>query len=121
MPVSDPASRTKRVSVPGRNISAMNEPTRTDRAAGRPRVEMYSSAWCPFCLMAKRLLGKKGITVEYHGVDGRPALRAEMEQRSGRHTVPQIFIGGVHVGGCDDLHALERAGGLDTLLAGSEA
>ncbi len=86
-----------------------------------PRVEMYSSAWCGFCMRADRLLRGKGVHVHVHPVDGDAAMRAEMVARSGRHTVPQIFIGGVHVGGCDDLHALERAGRLDAMLRGGEA
>ena len=86
-----------------------------------PTVEMYSSAWCGFCMMAGRLLDQRGLAVQVHSVDGDPAVRAEMEQRSGRRTVPQIFIGGVHVGGCDDLHAMDRDGRLDQLLENSGA
>ena len=95
------------------------EPTRDDPAPGA--VEMYSSEWCPFCQMAAHLLDRKGAAVTVHSVDGQPAARAEMEQRSGRRTVPQIFIGGHHVGGCDDLQILEVEGRLDALLAGREA
>ena len=84
------------------------------------RVEMYSSAWCPFCYRAKRLLKSKGVAFTEINVDGRPALRSEMMGRSGgRHTVPQIFIGDTHVGGSDELAALERAGRLDPLLEGA--
>jgi glutaredoxin 3 len=89
--------------------------------ADLPRVEMYSSAFCPYCSMARRLLSSKGIDVDIHSVDGNPELRAEMEARSGRYTVPQIFIADVHVGGCDDLHAADRDGRLDGLLAGETA
>jgi glutaredoxin 3 len=80
------------------------------------RVLMYLTAACPFCQSADRLLREKGATVEKIRVDLEPARRAEMTQKSGRRTVPQIWIGGFHVGGCDDLYALERAGKLDPLL-----
>ena len=79
---------------------------------------MYLTAACPYCQAAQRLLDKKGITdVEKVRVDLEPARRAEMMQRSGRTSVPQIWIGGRHVGGSDDLHDLEHAGELDQLLA----
>ncbi len=85
------------------------------------RVEIYTTQYCGYCRMAKSLLTKKNIAFEEIPVDSNPALRAEMTQRSsGGTTVPQIFIGKTHVGGCDDLYALEHAGGLDKLLA-SEA
>ena len=78
---------------------------------------MYLTAACPFCQSAERLLEKKGVTdIEKVRVDLQPALRAEMMKRSGRRTVPQIWIGGRHIGGCDDLYALEHAGQLDALL-----
>ena len=78
---------------------------------------MYLTAACPYCQAAQRLLDKKGITdVETVRVDLDPARRAEMMQRSGRTSVPQIWIGGRHVGGYDELYALERAGALDRLL-----
>jgi len=80
-------------------------------------VLMYLTAACPFCQSAERLLEKKGVTdVEKVRVDLQPALRAEMMKRSGRRTVPQIWIGGRHIGGCDDLYALEHGGQLDELL-----
>ena len=79
-------------------------------------VVMYSSMFCPFCHRASHLLASKNIEVEVRSVDGNSAVRQEMMDRSGRHTVPQIFVGEVHVGGCDDLYALERRGELDTLL-----
>jgi glutaredoxin 3 len=83
-----------------------------------PRIEIYTTPWCPYCLAAKRLLDKKGATYEETDVSRDPAMRAEMTQRaSGRYTVPQIFIGERHVGGSDDLHALDRSGKLDPLLA----
>lgn len=72
---------------------------------------------CGYCHRAKQLLDRKGVSFEEIMVDQDPALRAAMMQRSGRRTVPQIFIGDVHVGGCDDLYSLDRAGRLDELLA----
>ena len=83
------------------------------------RVLMYATAACPFCLSADRLLQEKGVAVEKIRVDLEPARRAEMMQKSGRRTVPQIWIGGRHIGGCDDLYELERAGELDPLLKAS--
>ena len=80
------------------------------------KVLMYLTASCPFCQSADRLLQQKGAAVEKIRVDLEPARRAEMIQKSGRRTVPQIWIIGLHVGGCDDLFALERAGELDPLL-----
>jgi glutaredoxin 3 len=81
-----------------------------------PRVIMYATAACPFCHSAERLLLAKGVALEKIRVDLEPARRAEMMQKSGRHTVPQIWIGERHIGGCDDLYALERQGKLDPLL-----
>lgn len=81
---------------------------------------MYSSSWCPFCHRAKRLLNSKGVEFAEYNVDTKPALRSEMTNRSGgRRTVPQIFIAGAHVGGSDELAALERAGRLDAMLEGA--
>ena len=80
-------------------------------------VVIYTSAWCGYCHRAKDLLERKGVAYTEIGVDMDPAARAQMEQRSGRHTVPQVFIGPQHVGGYDDLAALERAGRLDALLS----
>ena len=83
-------------------------------------VVMYSSMFCPYCSMTKRLLESKGSAYEEISVDLENALRAEMMARAnGRHTVPQIFVGEHHVGGFDDLYALEQAGELDPLLAAS--
>lgn len=82
-----------------------------------PNVVIYSSDYCPFCMRAKSLLKRKGVTYSELVVDGNPKLRNEMEQKAGRHTVPQIWIGETHVGGCDELYAAERAGKLDGLLA----
>ncbi|AYC34663.1 glutaredoxin 3 [Pseudomonas cavernae] len=81
-----------------------------------PSVVVYSSDWCPYCMRAKQLLASKGVAFEEIKVDGQPQLRAEMSHKAGRTSVPQIWIGSTHVGGCDDLYALERAGKLDALL-----
>ncbi len=81
------------------------------------RVEMYSKTWCGFCVRARGLLQAKGVTIEEYVVDGGGPKREEMIQRSkGRTTVPQIFIDGHHIGGCNDLFALERDGKLDAML-----
>jgi glutaredoxin 3 len=83
-----------------------------------PRIEIYTTPFCPYCNAAKRLLAKKAA--EYHEIDVSrdPELRSAMTARAGgRRTVPQIFIGDLHVGGSDDLHALDHAGKLDRLLA----
>jgi glutaredoxin 3 len=81
------------------------------------RITMYGTSWCGFCAMARRLLESKGQRWDEIDVDAVPGSREEMMQRSGRRTVPQIWIGERHVGGYDDLAALERAGELDALLA----
>jgi glutaredoxin 3 len=81
------------------------------------KVLMYSTGVCPFCLMAERLLRAKGVDVEKVRVDLEPERRQEMMARTGRRTVPQIYVGERHVGGYDDLAALDRAGGLDPLLS----
>lgn len=81
-------------------------------------VEIYTTQYCPYCIRAKQLLQAKGVNYQEIDVGREPGLRQAMMQRAqGRHTVPQIFIGTTHVGGCDDLYALERAGKLDPLLA----
>jgi glutaredoxin 3 len=77
---------------------------------------MYATAACPFCQSAERLLVAKGVTIEKLRVDLEPGRRAEMMRKSGRRTVPQIWIGERHIGGCDELYALEREGKLDPLL-----
>jgi glutaredoxin 3 len=79
-------------------------------------IIMYATDWCPYCERARSLLRAKGVAFEEHNIDALPEKRAEMLTRSGRRTVPQIFIGERHVGGSDDLHALEAAGELDALL-----
>jgi glutaredoxin 3 len=81
-----------------------------------PKIVMYLTGWCPYCTRARQLLKEKGVEFEEIDVDARPEARTEMAARSGRRTVPQIFIGATHVGGCDDLHALEANGRLDSLL-----
>jgi glutaredoxin 3 len=84
-----------------------------------PKVEIYTKMFCPYCVRAKRLLGDKGVSFDEHDVTMGGPQRAEMiERANGRTTVPQIFIGEHHVGGSDDLVALERAGKLDPLLGG---
>jgi glutaredoxin 3 len=83
------------------------------------KVLMYATAACPFCQSAERLLVAKGARIEKIRVDLEPERRAEMTEKSGRHTVPQIWIGGRHIGGCDDLYALDRKGELDPLLKAS--
>jgi len=84
-------------------------------------IRVYSTRICPYCLMAKRLLANKGAQYEEVLVDTDGARRLEMTQRSGRRTVPQIFIGDRHVGGYEELAALERAGELDPLLKDGQA
>ncbi|MCX7145985.1 MAG: glutaredoxin 3 [Sulfuritalea sp.] len=82
------------------------------------KVLMYSTAVCPFCVRAEQLLARKGVTdIEKVRVDLQPERREEMMQRTGRRTVPQIYIGDTHVGGCDELYELEHQGKLDSLLA----
>ena len=83
-----------------------------------PAVKMYSTAVCPYCQMAERLLTSKGVNaIEKIRIDLDPAKREEMMEKTGRRTVPQIYIGETHVGGFDDLSALDKAGGLAPLLA----
>jgi len=81
------------------------------------RIMMYSTGVCPYCQMAERLLRSKGVSeIDKVRVDLEPERRVEMMEKTGRRTVPQIYIGDTHVGGYDDLAALDRAGGLDPLL-----
>lgn len=83
------------------------------------KVEIYTKMMCPYCARAKRLLGEKGVTIEEYDITMGGPKRAEMLARAPGHTtVPQIFINGSHVGGCDDLVALDQADGLDPMLAG---
>jgi glutaredoxin 3 len=81
-------------------------------------VTVYTSDWCPYCRRAKDLLTQKNVVFSEINVDDEPALRQEMIARSDRRTVPQIFIGDKHVGGCDDLVELDRSGELDRLIQG---
>jgi glutaredoxin 3 len=94
-----------------------------DRAAsgqasdkGAPKVLIYATGWCGYCARARALLESKQVAFEEIDIEARPEARAEMIARSGRRTVPQIFIGEKHVGGSDDLHDLEASGALDPLL-----
>ncbi len=81
------------------------------------RVEMYTTMWCPYCARARALLQKKGVAFTDIDLDAEPNRRGEMVRRAGgRRTVPQIFIDGEHIGGCDDMVALDRAGALDPKL-----
>lgn len=84
----------------------------------QPQIRIYTRSWCPYCARAKTLLARKGAAFTEIDIEAAPERRDEMITASGRTTVPQIFIGARHVGGCDDLHALDAAGGLDPLLAG---
>ena len=87
--------------------------------SGAPHVLMYSTAVCPYCIRAEQLLRARGVTeIEKIRIDLDPAQRDAMMERTSRRTVPQIFIGETHVGGCDDLIALDQAGKLVPLLAG---
>ena len=82
-------------------------------------VQMYTTAVCPYCVRAKQLLKQRGVDiVEEIRIDTDDAKRAEMMERTQRRTVPQIYIGGTYVGGCDDLYALDKAGKLEALLNG---
>ena len=81
------------------------------------KIVMYATGWCPYCLRAEALLRAKGIAeIEKIRIDLDPDRRSEMIEKTGRRTVPQIYIGETHVGGCDELHALDRAGQLDPML-----
>ena len=87
-----------------------------------PRVLMYSTAVCPYCVRAEQLLRARGVTeIEKVRIDLDPERRAEMMEKTGRRTVPQIYIGDTHVGGCDELVALDHAGKLLQLLAAASA
>ncbi len=82
-----------------------------------PQIDIYTKPYCPYCDRAKALFEKKGVEFKEIVASHDPSLRAEMNERSGRYTYPQIFINDTHVGGCDDLMALNARGGLDPLLA----
>jgi glutaredoxin 3 len=81
-------------------------------------VVIYTRDFCGYCSAARSLLERKGIRFTEHNATREPSVRQEMIERSGRYTFPQIFVGDTHVGGCDDLHDLERRGGLDALVVG---
>jgi glutaredoxin 3 len=85
----------------------------------QPPVTIYLTDWCPYCRRAKDLLSRKNVGFSEINVDDEPTLREQMIARSNRRTVPQIFIGEKHVGGCDDLFALEESGELDRLIQGA--
>ena len=85
----------------------------------RPTIVVYTTGWCPYCQRARALLTEKGLEIKEINVDEDGKLREEMIARSGRRTVPQIFIGDKHVGGCDDLYALDGSGELDRLIQGA--
>lgn len=89
-----------------------------DTRSPAPDVVVYTGPFCPYCVQAKMLLKRKGVEFREVDVSRDPAIRADVMARSGQRTVPQIWIGEYHVGGCDDLYALDRAGKLDPLLAG---
>ena len=80
------------------------------------RVLIYTTTFCPYCVAAKRMLKKRGVVLEEVNLDRHPERWGECERRSGRETVPQIFFGDNHIGGCDDLEALNRSGELDKLI-----
>jgi glutaredoxin 3 len=86
-----------------------------------PKITIYTTFMCPYCHAAKQLLDKKGARYEEIDVSYNPAMRDELAQRTGRTTVPQIWIGKRHIGGCDELHELDAAAGLEPLLAGAGA
>ena len=85
----------------------------------QPDVTVYTSDWCPYCRRAKELLSAKHVTFSEINVEDQPEFREEMIARSNRRTVPQIFIGDQHIGGCDDLFELDRSGELDRLIQGA--
>lgn len=90
--------------------------TKEDSETGQPEVVMYTTRFCPFCMRARALLQQKDVRYRDIAVDGKPELRQEMARMAGRHTVPQIWVGTTHVGGCDELMQLEREGRLDAML-----
>lgn len=92
----------------------------TNPTSGPVPVRMYATGWCPYCVAARDLLRGKGVQFEEIDLTSDPSRRAEMESLSGRSSVPQIFIGDAHIGGYDDMAALERSGRLDQLLGITE-
>jgi glutaredoxin 3 len=81
-----------------------------------PKIEVYTASYCPYCDRAKALLTRKGVNFTAIDIEHDATLRQECMERSGRRTIPQIFIDGFHIGGCDDLYAFDQAGNLDNLL-----
>ena len=98
----------------------MNSQILTWKLTVMPEILMYTSKICPYCIMAKRLLDRKGVKYTEINVDTNAGAREEMMRKSKRRTVPQIFIGDFHVGGFDELYALEQQQKLDGMLAGGE-
>ena len=90
----------------------------SDLAGKQGEIVMYTTPWCPFCIRAKRLLDDKGVTYQDTNVATKQSVRAELLQLTGSRTVPQIFINGQSIGGCDELHALDAQGKLDPMLEG---
>lgn len=86
-------------------------------AGKQGEIKIYTTPWCPYCISAKKLLDKKGVTYDDMDVSYEQDIRTELRKMTGSRTVPQIFINGQTIGGCDDLFALEKAGKLDKLLA----
>ena len=80
------------------------------------QIIMYTKSWCPYCERARALLKAKGVAFKEIDIESQPEQREEMIRRSGRRTVPQIFVGSRHIGGSDDIYELDAAGGLDALL-----
>ena len=97
------------------NDDQPREPATQSRPVNN-RVLMYSTRFCPFCMRARALLMERHVVFKEIAVDGKPELRAEMTEKSGRYTVPQIWIGGEHIGGCEELMRLDRSGQLDRML-----
>ncbi|MEL6553875.1 MAG: glutaredoxin 3 [Cyanobacteria bacterium J06621_11] len=83
----------------------------------KPNIEIYTWSRCPFCIRAKALLDRKGVEYTEYCIDGDEDARSKMAERAGRRSLPQIFIDEKHIGGCDDIHSLDRKGELDSLLA----
>lgn len=100
----------------GREFAAHKGLTAEYRTLSDAKIVMYSTSWCPFCARARRLLDAKGAAYEEIDIDLQPGAREEMIARSGRTSVPQIFIGDTHVGGSEELYQLEATGRLDPLL-----
>src|SRR6476620_3140278 len=116
-PASAKCSASMAAWLPGRR-KVFRSRSKGKTLMSRPRVLMYSTGVCPYCLMAERLLKEKGVDdIEKIRIDLDPSQRSEMMEKTGRRTVPQIYIGDTHVGGFDDLSALNRQGKLDGMLA----